>query len=302
MDSRDYVFAFPINVSADVPADFEPPAEVSDFVAGLFLPQSEPDRLWRRAYPARILLLTRDGLWVVPHSCAMEQTLFIPLRSLETLECGRILLLGWIELRSGDVELDLRYNRRCSDTVEKFLTKLKDCWLAEKAGQAALESPSRRDYGEALNVKFKYALETEMIGDDEPPLMRFFLPSVRRLRRRFLRYETWSAGDLVVLTSRRLLWITDRNRGVYEPYGTVSRSAPLSSLTGLHLCLFNNEPSFECALRRSQAWRFPLAAGFEPEARNFADCIREIPPFLNETGGDLGQRTCATGPEEDHLL
>jgi hypothetical protein len=293
MDSRDYVFAFPVNGSADVPADFEPPPSVSDLVAGLFLPQSEPDWLRRRAFPARILLLTRDGLWVVPHPGAMERRLFIPLRNLEALECGRILLIGWIGLRCGDVDLDLRYNRRCSDTVEKFLTKLKALWLSEKATQAELELPSRSDYGAALNVKFKYALETEMIGDDEPPLMRFFLPSVRRLRRRVFRYETWSAGDLVALTPRRLLWITDRNRGLYEPYGTVSRSAPLTSLAGVHPCLFNNEPSFECALRRSQAWRFPLAAGFEPEARNFADCIREILPFLNETGGDLGQRTCA---------
>jgi hypothetical protein len=275
MDSRDYVFAFPIDGAAGVPADFEPPPGVNDLLAGLFLPQSEPDSLGRRAYPARILLLTPDGLWVVPHPRAMEQRFFVLLGDLEALECGRFLLLGWIGFRCEDGEQVLRYNRRCSDTVEKFLTRLKACWLSQQVGQTAPELALRGDYGAALNVKFKYALETERIGDEEPPLIRLFLPSVRRFRRRVFRHETWSGGDLILLSQRRVLWITERRGTVCEPYGTISYSAPLAALVEAGYYSAAHEPQLRVCLRSGQIWRLPLDNGNEPDAQSFAAAIQE---------------------------
>ena len=275
MDSRDYVCAFAINGARDVPADFGPPPGVSDLLAGLFLPQSEPDWLRRRAYPARILLLTHDGLWVIPHSQAKEQKLLIPLQALETLECGRILLLGWIGLRGGDVQRVLPYNRRCALTVEGYLTRLKARWLTQEAHQPEVELPLHRDYGAALKEKFEYAQGTDMIDDDERPLIRFFHPSIRRVRRRFFRYETWSAGDLILLSRRRVLWITERRRGAYEPYGTISRSAPLDALLDVGCCSIHQEPHIEVLLRSGEVWRFPVNEGYKSDAQSFADVIRK---------------------------
>ena len=275
MDSRDYVYAFTINGAGEVPVDFEPPPGVSDLLAGLFLPQSEPDRLRRRAYPARILLLTHDGLWVIPRSQAKEQKLLIPLLDLETLECGRILLLGWIGLRGGDVQQVLPYNRRCSLTVERFLTRLKARWLTQEAHQPEVELPTHRDYGAALNQKFEYALEAEMIDDDERPLIRYFQPSIRRVRRRFVRYETWSAGDLVLLSRRRVLWITERRGAAYEPYGTVSYSAPLAALVDVRYRPAEHRPQLRVCLRSGENWRLPLDDGAEADAQSFADAIRK---------------------------
>ena len=274
MDSRDYVCAFAIHGAGDVPADFESPPAVSDLLAGSFLPQSEPDWLRRRAYPARILLLTRDALWVIPHSQAKEQKLLIPLQALETLECGRILLLGWIGLRWGDVQQVLPYNRRCSLTVERFLTRLKTRWLADEANQAEVELPSHRDYGAALNEKFEYALETEMIDDDERPLIRFFQPSIRRVRRRFVRRETSSAGDLILLSRRRVLWITERRGTAYELYGTVSYSAPLAALVDVRYRPAEDRPQLQVCLRSGESWQLPLDDGNEAEAQSFADAMR----------------------------
>jgi hypothetical protein len=226
----------------------------------------------RRAYPARILLLTPDALWVIPHSRAKEQKLLTPLRDLESLECGRILLLGWIRLRWGDVQQVLPYNRRCALTVEKFLTKLKDCWLTH---EAEVELPSPSGYGAALKEKFEYAQGTDMIDDDERPLIRFFHPSIRRVRRRFFRYETWSAGDLILLSRRRVLWITERRRGAYEPYGTISRSAPLDALLDVGCCSIHQEPHIEVLLRSGEVWRFPVNEGYKSDAQSFADVIRK---------------------------
>ena len=283
MDSRDYICAFSINGAGDIPADFEPPSGVSDLVAGIFLPQGELDWLRRRAYPARILLLTSDALWVIPQSQAKEPRLLIALRDIEILECGRILLLGWIGLRWGDVHQDLPYNRRCSLTVERFLTSLKALWLASEDNEPEVKMPLHRDYGAAVNEKFEYALETEMIADEGRPAIRFFQPSIRRVRRRFFRYETWSAGDLIVLSRRRVLWITERRGTAYEPYGTVSHSAPLAALVDIDCCRAANAPLLRVRLRSGHSWRLPLGSGNEADAESFADAIRKA---LSVSRGD----------------
>jgi hypothetical protein len=278
MDSRDYIWALTINNAADVPADFDPPAAISDLVAGVFLPQSEPDWLRRRAYPARILLLTHEALWVVAHPRAKEQQLVIPLGDIEALECGRILLIGWIGLRCGSLQQDLGYNRRGSVIVERFLTRLKASWLTTETHQAEIELSERRDYGAAPNDKFKYALETELIDDQERPQIRFFHPSIRRVRRRLFgnvfRKETRSAADLILLTQRRLLWITERRGATCAPYGTVSYSTPFTAVADVTCQRTEHEPELCICLRSGEIWRLPLDDSDETEARLFADAIR----------------------------
>ena len=298
MDSRDYVCAFTIHGVGDVPADFDPLPGVADIAAGLFLPESEPDWFGRRAYPARILLLTHESVWVIPHSQAKDPKLFIPLRGLESLECGRILLLGWIGFRWGEVHQDLPYNRRCSLTVERFLTALRARWLTAEADQAEVVMPPCRDYGAQLNEKFEHALETEMIDDDARPLILFFQPSIRRGRRRFLRCETWSAGDLVLLSRRRVLWITERRRTAYEPYGTVSHSAPLAAVADVRYLPAEHNPHLQVRLRSGAAWRLPVQEGRETEAKSFSDVVTtalggsrwiELPPVRAESRS-IGRR------------
>jgi len=273
MDSRDYIWALTIHNASDVPADFGAPPAISDLVAGVFLPQSEPDWLRRRAYPARVLLLTHEALRVIAHPRAKEEDLVIPLRDLEGLECGRILLIGWIGLRWGGLQRDLGYNRRGSQIVERFLTSLKASWLAGEI-QPAVELPARRDYGKALADKFAYALETELIDNQERPLARFFHPSIRRARRWF-RKETRSAGDLILLTERRVLWITERRGVTRAAYGTVSYSAPFAAVADVSYRRPEREPELSIYLRSGESWRVPLDEGDETDAQIFADVIRE---------------------------
>jgi hypothetical protein len=278
MDSRDYIWALTINNAGDVPADFDPPAAISDLVAGVFLPQSEPDWLRRRAYPARILLLTHEALWVVAHPRAKEQTLVVPLRDIAALECGRILLIGWIGLRWGGLQQELGYNRRGSLIVEKFLATLKASWLATEIQQTEIELPGRRDYGTAPGSKFEYALETELIDDQERPRIRFFHPSILRARRgsfrNVFRKETRSAADLILLTQRRLLWITEHRGATCTPYGTVSCSAPFTAVADVSCQRAEHEPELRISLRSGEIWRLPLDDSDETEARLFAEVIR----------------------------
>ena len=273
MDSRDYIWALAIHNASDVPADFGAPLAISDLVAGVFLPQSEPDWLRRRAYPARVLLLTHEALWVIAHPRGKEQDLVIPLRGLEALECGRILLTGWIGLRWGGLQRDLGYNRRGSQIAERFLTRLKASWLSEI--HPAAELPARRDYGTALTDKFAYALETELIDNQERPLIRFFHPSIRRVRRYWLSKETRSAGDLVLLTERRVLWITERRGVTRAAYGTISYSAPFAAVADVSYRRAEREPELSIYLRSGESWRVPLDEGDETDAQLFADVIKE---------------------------
>jgi hypothetical protein len=274
MDSRDYLWALTINNAGDVPADFDLPPAIPDLVAGIFLPQSELDWLRRRAYPARILLLTHEALWVIAHPRAKEQKLVIPLRDMEALECGRILLIGWIGLRWGGLQQDLGYNRRGSLIVERFLARLKASWLTAELGPA-VELPARRDYGAAVNDKFAYALETELIDGQERPLIRFFHPSIRRVRRRLFRKETRSAADLILLTERRVIWITERRGGTRTPYGTVSYSAPFTAIADVSYRCAEREQELHVSLRSGESWRVPLDDADETDARLFAEVIRE---------------------------
>lgn len=283
MDSRDYICAFTINDVGDIPMDFAVPPGVRDCTGGLFLPQIEPDWLGRRAYPARVVLLTRDALCVIPHPRSKEQNLLIALRDLGALECGRVLLSGWIGLYSGDARHVLCYNRRCALTVERFLARLRALWLAE---QVALDgigvaSPSHGNCGAAFNEKFAHVLETEML-DVEQPLIHFFQPPVRQVRRRVFRYETWSAGDLIVLSRRRVLWITERRGTVYEPYGTVSHSAPIEMLTEIAYVHAGLGPLLHVRLKSGLCWQLPVSDGHGHDAQSFADAIRRSPNVSRE--------------------
>lgn len=269
MDSRDYICAFTIGSLPDVPADFGVREELSNLAAGLFLPQSDPDWLGRRAYPARILLLTPDSLRVVPHPSSNARGASVPLRELDVLECGRILLLGWIRLRWDGNEQTLRYNRRTALPVERFLARLKTCWLRPESG---LHPPVGNDYPPALTDKFKYALATEMI-DDERTVACFFRPATRRTRRRFLARETWSAGDLLLLTNRRVLWITDRREAAYEPHGTISRSAPLAALVEIRDRLSCRESRLEIVLSSGGIWHVPIGESWLRGAAIFAKMV-----------------------------
>jgi hypothetical protein len=301
MDSREYVCGFTITRPAEVPADFELRAPVPDLIAGVFLPRSDPDWLAgtgrsrppcepsdaggplrcagaylraRRAYPARVLLLAAGELWILAHPSAKEREVCVPLQDLESIECGRIILVGWIGLRSRGVERTLRYNRRSRQPVETFLAALRDRWLVYAQETEALLC---RDYGTDPDIKFGNAQATEIAGDRERPLIRFFQPAVREMRRSFFRYEIWSAGDLIVLTNRRILWISDRRKTSYERYGAISRCAPLVALGQIRFVFIAGQPHIEVLLLSGEMWRVPVTSGYVDEAHAFAAAAAECP-------------------------
>lgn len=267
-DSRDYITPFTILGSADIPADFHLPPELPGEFRGVFLPQ-ESARIGLNRCPPRVLIAADSSLWILTRLSATGTR--VPLAHLEALECGRILLLGWIGFRwdgSGEV---LRYNRHGAATVERFLNRLKVLWLAETRGSLRPLS-----FGYEPDLKFCYAKSAELLQDEKPALQVFHPPASRMERHFGIRHEIRSPGDLLIFSDRRLLWITDRYKSAYQPYGTVSRSTSLSAIVGVRSRRIHSGSEIEIDLRSGAAWRVPFDEGQESSADAFADAASRV--------------------------
>ena len=272
-DSRQYRFTFAIEALSQVPPDFVLPPEFRAFDAGVFLPRGDVDWLGRRRYPARILLLSDREAMVAPHPAAGELPVRVSLDRIERVEWGRILLTGWIVLTWDGGQISLPYNTRARGPVEKCMKTLQDRWLPAAPARPA---PPTWAFGEPLDLKFEYARSAELI-DGEAPLAQFFQPAVRGLRRRsWFRRNDSSAGDLVLVTSRRLLWITERHKGSYGRYGTVSHSTRLSSIAGVRCVWTQRAGSLEIAFRSGDPWHIPVREDQKQEARRFEAAVRSM--------------------------
>jgi hypothetical protein len=237
-----------------------------------------------------MLLATEEELWMIPHAADGGRPERILLRDLETLECARFLLLGWIGFHTGSVAQTLEYNQRSCVVVDRFIAGLKARWLRREPGVSRLP---RQTFGVALDQKFDFAWSFEAIDEREQPLIRYFQPATRHLRRRFLfRRESWSAGDLLVVTDRRILWVAERHGTVYSPYGTVSRSAPLSALSSSQYGSYGAEAHLTMVLRSGKTWTIPIGEGREDDARNVSEAITKA---LNRVGQNAPSpvRPCA---------
>jgi len=249
------------------------PSDPGGFDAGVFLPRDDADWLGRRKYPPRILLVSGSEALVVPHPAAGEQPVRVPLDRIERVEWGRILLIGWIVLTWDGGQVQLQYNTRAREPVEKCIRTIEDRWLPVVQ---ARETRTADAFGAPLDLKFTYAWSAEQFTG-ESLLAQFFQPTVHGLRRfLWLRRNYSSAGDLVLVTSRRLLWITERRNGRYERYGTVSYSAHLSSITGVGCSWTDRRGGLEIAFRSGDPWHVPLREDQKQGARKFEAAVRAM--------------------------
>ena len=263
-DSRDYIIPFSILRKSDLPSDFTLPPEVPREFTGIFLPQERASFAARSPTPY-VILLADDTIRILTQRSTEHTT--ISLARLQVLECGRILLRGWIGLQWEGGSQTVRYNRRSAPTVERFLSKLKASWL-KRGGLSA--HPHSQTFGPEPTLKFYHTVSTEIFAD-EAPLLQFFQPPACTTRRRFgLRREVRKAGDLLMLSDRRLLWITDRRQTTPEQYGTVAQSTVVGMLKEVRVNESQSGPAMEIGLRSGTVWRVPVAEAWQDAAKAFA--------------------------------
>jgi hypothetical protein len=315
VDSRQYLFAYLIRSPDDVPADFPIPVGDSGFRLGLFLPRDEPDWFGRSSYPTRILLLSGGAIIILPHPKMSEPVIRIRLQELLFVEAGHMLLIGWLRFVEKGSDHKLSYNTRSARPVEEFLRVLREEYLPGTLDMSAsgwacpapTPQPGRGEgapsgslapaphaprsqernhavgipcgqfgFGEPLDLKFRNAEYFELDAG-ERVLFRFFSPATKKIRRHWIfRWESWVPGDLVALTNRRVLWITDRVQERYAAYGTVTRSAPVRALAQLTCRPTAEDCALSVAFSSDASWRIPLPLEVQAEARRFAEECRSV--------------------------
>jgi hypothetical protein len=268
VDSRQYIFAYLIRSLDDVPADFPIPAADGGFRLGLLLPRDEPDWFGRPSYPTRILLLSGAAIVILPHPKTREPVIRIPLQQLLFVEAGHILLIGWLRFVEKGSEHKLPYNTRSVRPVEEFLRVLREEYLP---GTLDVSPRGPLGFGEPLDLKFSNTEYFELDAG-ERVLFRFFSPVTKKIRRHWIfRWESWVPGDLVVLTNRRVLWVTDRVQERYAAYGTVTRSAPVRALAQLTCQRTAEDCALLVKLSSEASWSISLPLERQAEAQRFAE-------------------------------
>jgi hypothetical protein len=274
VDSRQYIFAYLIQSEHDLPADFPVPLSGAGFNLGLFLPGGDGKRFGRSSHPPRILLLSGDRLVLLTHPSYNQPPLPIPIANIEFFEAGQMLLLGWLRFMTPESNIVLAYNTRSRHRVHEFLRVLMDAYLPEIPcaghGDPVLFGPS-------LDIKFTNCL-SEALDRSEWVRARLFSPPFEASRRWGpLRINSHAAGDLVALTSRRVVWITDRWNGRYERYGSIIRTAPVHALTATHCFRTEKDRNLILSFRGGASWSIPLSSERYEDARRFAARTRLMP-------------------------
>lgn len=266
IDSRDYIVALELRSADDCPADFALPPSLADFYAGLFLPCADPDWLGRSVYPPRVLLLTGSALSVVSHPSTGEPPCRWALEQISAVESGHMLLKGWLRFTGSGFDYTIRYNTRGLQSVLWFMGPFRDQLLrrAEPGG------PSAVPLGAGLDIKFGNAFARELDSGESVLMQVFQPPRAVRSKSWLLPYRRWIAGDLLALTSRRLLWITDRDRGSYSRYGSIASYAPVHAVLNIGLTSGRGGPLLQVVLNNGSTWQMPIALENQRVAEDFA--------------------------------
>ncbi len=222
MDSRWHAIAYAVRTREELPEDFDA-GTAPEFRTAVFLPRDDPDRRGRSAYPPRVVGLASGSLVIVAHPSAEEGVEELRFERIRFVESGQILLSGWVRFVGPDLDRTLLYNTRGWRAVEGFLREFRREYLPE----GKVEAHDGVKFGPPLDLKFRNALAGELDAEERVEATLFRAPE--RLARGGLlrRRRLWAPGDLLVATSRCLLWITDRDGGACARYGRIARYARL---------------------------------------------------------------------------
>ncbi len=240
---------------------------MAGFDTGLFLPRGDRDWFGRPLYPPRILLLKGGTLYIVSHPSTGEPPRQCAMEQISSVESGHMLLKGWLRFKGSGFDYTVRYNTRGFRPVFQFMHRFRD----ELLGTPLRPDASTLPFEAGLDVKFANALALEL-DSGETVLMRAFQPPGEVASRSWLfpRHH-WISGDLLALTSRRLLWITDRERGSCSRYGSVASYAPFDAVLGFGLTSSQGGEILQVELNEGSAWQIPIASASPWDCRQAAE-------------------------------
>jgi hypothetical protein len=193
---------------------------------------------------------------------------------ISAVESGHMLLKGWLRFAGSGFDYTAGYNTRGCPAVDGFMARFRRDYLRGPSRDAC---PVHR--GERLDIKFANALEAELDGAERVQLQVFQPPAELPSRGWWLGHRRSAAGDLLALTDRRLLWITDREKGLRSLYGSIASYAPLEAVS--HITLISD--SLQVDLKGGLAWRVPIAPANRQAVEELAALVRTSSPCRSAT-------------------
>ncbi len=192
------------------------------------------------------------------------------MEQISSVESGHMLLKGWLRFTGSGFDYTVRYNTRGFRSVFQFMRRFRDELLRTPLPLGASTPP----FEAGLDMKFANALALEL-DTGETVLMRAFQPPREAVSRFWLfPHQHWIPGDLLALTSRRLLWITDRERGSYSRYGSIASYARFDAVLSIGLTSGRGADILQVDLNNGSAWQVPIAVENQRVGEDFAAALQ----------------------------
>jgi hypothetical protein len=221
--------------------------------------------------PAQALLLFKSYIILARFGSAPDLER-IPLAAVEFIESGTLICERWFSIVTSDSTYRFQY-RICDEAcVQLFLYHLRNRLMSARAGAGLAQGIS---CGATLELKFACA-EADELDPEESVLIRFFSPHIRTVERHhwFWQRDLWLPADYLSLTTRRLLWLSDRHNGKTATGGIVARYCPLGSSTRIKMEREMGGWEVRVCFASASTWRIPVADGSMKSVCCFMEVFR----------------------------
>lgn len=224
-DSRHYRFAFRLQSSSDLPADFPVPVPSEQWCYAIFVPGDTSDRWFKPRYPPRVYILTDESIRIFDHPALGGSSYTCLLNDLVEMTCYRALLHGELEFHSERSHSGrLLYGAIQHHCMDPFLKDLRFRWLQRREGA---ESLGRRSLLHRTDSRCLGAVYRELDTDERLEHVAFQHAFLRRTPSRLFALKEEIAARALVRTDSRLVIAIEGMGNLQEPYGVRLRSASL---------------------------------------------------------------------------
>jgi len=283
-DSRQYRFAYRLQVASDVPGDFSISFPADGWLSAIFIP-GDTEALWKPPeYPPRIYTLTHDTITVYSHRTANDAPFEVPLQNLMAISTEKALLYGVIEFYAGDSSQAFRYNTLHQKHLNGFLRALRSVWLPPHGmwlPAISLSQPTA-----SMTFRCWYALRAELDVDEK--LFGICCRASMRPEKKGWFHRSPQALPAVILaaTNHRLIAISTGTGETDDLYGIVVRYAPTDNLKAAEINSSANGFELSLILKNGHDWKFLFEDDQRSSASSFLDILELLKPIMREVEAD----------------
>lgn len=271
MFERPFGRAYLVRRAAEVPAWCRLPQGNEQLTVGICLPSTSSWTVTCNAVPVQAVLLFKSYM-ALACSGSSPWVQRIPLHAVEFIESGTLIGERWVSIVSSDSTYRFQYRTSDEACVQMFLYDLRHRLMTARAGLGLAQGMS---CGPTLEVKFACA-EADELDPDESLLIRFFSPHIRTVERRhwFWHRDLWLPADYLGLTTRRLLWLSDRHKGKTAIGGIIARYCSLEGSTRIRMEREVGGWEVHVCFAQASSWRIPVPDGLMKSVCRFMEVFR----------------------------